>query len=60
MGRPLVLPGASCHPINVKHLDANLDGFELGFNNRDNPRTFRDALRLPPAGENVEYSKLAG
>ena len=48
----------SYHKVSVKHLDAYLDELEWRFNNRDNPRLFRDTPAKLLQASNLEYKEL--
>jgi len=48
----------SYHKVSVKHLDAYLDELEWRFNNRDNPRLFRDTLIRLLQSESLTYEAL--
>jgi hypothetical protein len=48
----------SYHQVSAKHLDAYLDELEFRFKNRENPYTFRDALRKLLVANNLPYAKL--
>jgi ISXO2-like transposase domain len=48
----------SYHQASAKHLDAYSDELEFGFNNRENPHMFRDAMCKLLVANNLPYEKL--
>ena len=48
------------HKMSVKHMDRYLEEMEWRFNNRDNPRFFRDTLRRIMNTDPLEYRTLVG